>query len=653
MKQFWMLSLLLVALLFWGWATQTWSLGILLGISLLLGFAFRARYDLETKAFYQIANFSALIVAAIFSFYWLDTSASKAIMPTLRLLPLAFLPVLLMQYVSRQSLVPTSAFIFFWRNKSINAPCFDMSALYLLVCMFSAGAMPHEGLIYFTGLSVLCLAWLLIFHHSHKPMRNIMIVLVFLCAESLGLGLVYGLNDLQNRLEAQLNAWLLSYHDDNNKGSTAIGSVGRLKLSKGIVFRVHTDNRQNSPLLLREATYQRYASNEWFGGAWADVNVPIEDEAWQLFATNQALQHLTIYQSFEKNKSTLALPSGTARITHLDADQLRIKQGGRVEAKRPPPFAGFGVLYTGINEGNQPITRSELHVAQAEADSIARLSKALNLYQIKQDMGEIKAIQVLHNYFWNKFTYSTWVKHQQTEKKQTALSYFLWDSKAGHCEYFATATVLLLREIGIPARYAVGYSMSEYDKSDDLYVVRGRDAHAWAEAWVNGQWLSVDNTPPNWFAVEDEGAPLWQDLNDMMSDWVFAFQSWRYGSGERDTTFWYWLLSILFVFLAYRVLRRINTTKAASEIELEDIVFDQHWQMLEEMLVEAGYAKQNGETIPIWFARINNGQWLDVAKLYTLKRYSKNGLNPTKQQQFEREIAKVRLGLEEEQRLRG
>jgi transglutaminase-like putative cysteine protease len=44
---------------------------------------------------------------------------------------------------------------------------------------------------------------------------------------------------------------------------------------------------------------------------------------------------------------------------------------------------------------------------------------------------------------------------------ETPLARFLLRTRSGHCEYFATATVLLLRQLGIPARYAVGYAVHE------------------------------------------------------------------------------------------------------------------------------------------------------------------------------------------------
>jgi transglutaminase-like putative cysteine protease len=63
---------------------------------------------------------------------------------------------------------------------------------------------------------------------------------------------------------------------------------------------------------------------------------------------------------------------------------------------------------------------------------------------------------------------------------------FLFRTRAGHCEYFATATVLLLRAGGIPARYATGYAVHEWSSLERRWVVRASDAHAWALAWIGG-----------------------------------------------------------------------------------------------------------------------------------------------------------------------
>lgn len=63
------------------------------------------------------------------------------------------------------------------------------------------------------------------------------------------------------------------------------------------------------------------------------------------------------------------------------------------------------------------------------------------------------------------------------------LEYVLFESKKGFCNYYASAEVLMLRSVGIPARLAVGYAQGEPNLQNSIYVVRERDLHAWPEAY--------------------------------------------------------------------------------------------------------------------------------------------------------------------------
>jgi hypothetical protein len=73
---------------------------------------------------------------------------------------------------------------------------------------------------------------------------------------------------------------------------------------------------------------------------------------------------------------------------------------------------------------------------------------------------------------------------------------FLTEQRRGHCEYFASAMVLLSRSLGIPARVVGGYRVWERNPLSGHFVVRERNAHAWVEAWTeqNG-WDHYDPTP--------------------------------------------------------------------------------------------------------------------------------------------------------------
>jgi len=78
---------------------------------------------------------------------------------------------------------------------------------------------------------------------------------------------------------------------------------------------------------------------------------------------------------------------------------------------------------------------------------------------------------------------------------QDLVDWFLFDVRQGFCNYYASAEVVLLRSLGIPARLAVGYAQGESQEINDIYVVRQRDAHAWPEVYFpNIGWVEFEPT---------------------------------------------------------------------------------------------------------------------------------------------------------------
>ncbi len=72
---------------------------------------------------------------------------------------------------------------------------------------------------------------------------------------------------------------------------------------------------------------------------------------------------------------------------------------------------------------------------------------------------------------------------------------FLFKTKQGFCEHYASTFVFLMRAAHIPARVVTGYLGGEFNSVGNYYIVRQSDAHAWAEVWLAGQgWVRVDPT---------------------------------------------------------------------------------------------------------------------------------------------------------------
>jgi len=101
------------------------------------------------------------------------------------------------------------------------------------------------------------------------------------------------------------------------------------------------------------------------------------------------------------------------------------------------------------------------------------------------------------------------------------LAHFLFETKAGHCEYFASAMAIMLRSIGIPSREINGFLPGEFNDLGGDYIVRASDAHSWVEAYFPGTgWLTFDPTP----AVPEQAGGFRESLGRYV-DWMEL--SWR------------------------------------------------------------------------------------------------------------------------------
>ncbi|HWN97864.1 MAG TPA: DUF3488 and transglutaminase-like domain-containing protein [Blastocatellia bacterium] len=101
--------------------------------------------------------------------------------------------------------------------------------------------------------------------------------------------------------------------------------------------------------------------------------------------------------------------------------------------------------------------------------------------------------KAIEDYLKTRFRYTLNI----TINGEDPLAEFLFDVREGHCEYFATAMVVMLWTLDIPARIVNGFQMGEYNDLNNLYTVRDSDAHSWVEAYFprNQAWIEFDPTP--------------------------------------------------------------------------------------------------------------------------------------------------------------
>jgi transglutaminase-like putative cysteine protease len=103
------------------------------------------------------------------------------------------------------------------------------------------------------------------------------------------------------------------------------------------------------------------------------------------------------------------------------------------------------------------------------------------------------------------------------------LANFLFVRRAGNCEYFASAMTVMLRAVGIPARYVTGFLPGEYNDLAGDYIIRASDAHAWVEVYFPSYgWITFDPTPPG----SDQNGGLFARIG-LYWDWFqFTWNEW-------------------------------------------------------------------------------------------------------------------------------
>jgi hypothetical protein len=513
-------------------------------------------------------------------------------------------------------------------------------------------------------------------------------------------------------LNPQWLARFMRRSDDAVQSRTAIGSIGSIKLSGRIVVRVEPAEPNQVPPYLREASYRIFNGRNWHSGSSReDFQQVYEDSPtvlpgnWTMIPdkrTNTTLEIACYLEGYDNNSPVglLPLPSGTTKLERLFAFSLDKNSAGSVLAHGPglvvfdarygpgetidaPP--GWG---TTLNQGtqrmlaedggrwrgnrgrrnlNEPAARNRNESAAPPAPVLPPAVLVSTNEDLFVPLAERAALNVIidelqltnrtlpdvlvtiSRFFDEKFTYRLWQPAPLAfSPNDTPLSRFLLETRAGHCEYFATATALLLRQLEIPTRYATGYSIHE--KSGPGYVVRLSDAHAWTLVWdkAHNIWRDFDTTPASWREVERKklSALLW--LSDGWERLMFEFSKFRNGQSKLQQ-YLVWVVVPGLALLLYQIIFRRGRKRTAARTG--DVEFtrwpglDSDFYRLERRLAERGLERGAAEPLHHWLQRVLTAPELtalrssleELLRLHYRHRFDPLGLNATDRETLQRE----------------
>ncbi len=267
-----------------------------------------------------------------------------------------------------------------------------------------------------------------------------------------------------------------------------------------------------------------------------------------------------------------------------------------------------------------------------------------------QTVGDAEFIEQLMTWY-NQQAYHYTLSPRAVES-DNAIDDFMFATREGFCEHFASSFVFILRAAGIPARVVTGYLGGE--QNGDYMIVRQSDAHAWAEAYLNGEWVRFDPTAAvapervnqGIDSVADVTSGLltqflpksvslkWDELNYAWQRLVIDFDRssqavlWKW-LGIEQVRGWMIVATVLgLLLLPLGLLYWLDRFRARAR----QTPVDRQWQLFCQKMERQGLRRQTGESATAYTTRIATA-WPDgkaqlhkLLALYHQGRFSQRGI---------------------------
>ena len=324
----------------------------------------------------------------------------------------------------------------------------------------------------------------------------------------------------------RLSAGYLSSFAPRNEFSSGfsdhvqLGEIGQIKQTDNVIMHVQIDGDtegQNTELKWRGVALSNFDGKVWSNPASEDAEIiagygtrydllgaEIRRHNLNPYVNDYRLAKPLAYRVVMEPISTsvLFLASvpwqfqGNVRQISVDengavfnADRNRLAESYRAYSLLPQPSLDEARAATG--EIPRDLALLDLQLPPRMDPRVKDLSEQITS-QAATPYDKAVAIEL---YLSKNYGYTTFLGSTPPEDP---IAYFLFERKEGHCEYFASAMAVMLRTVGIPSRVVNGFRGAQFNDLTDTYIVRGRQAHSWVEAYIPGyQWVTFDPTPPD------------------------------------------------------------------------------------------------------------------------------------------------------------
>jgi protein-glutamine gamma-glutamyltransferase len=294
------------------------------------------------------------------------------------------------------------------------------------------------------------------------------------------------------------------YHITGFANEISLGQIGRIQQSTRPLIHIKIEGVfRHLPLKWRGGALTQFDGKRWYnplghGQAIAvdDGMVVVADDDQRRRVDGRRLQYQVRIDSIDTDALFFA---GIPEVVHINTSRLirtpegALRTGSRMGIAKQYYAASFLPQTGSATYTPRPLAPEAVieHLLLPDIDRrIVDLARSLDSAGSIRDRS-----RGIENYLRTNFTYTTDLLDNEVKDP---LAHFLFQRKAGHCEYFASALAVMLRANHIPTRVVTGFQSGVYNPMTGWQVLRASDAHSWVEAWSPAEgWITLDPTPPS------------------------------------------------------------------------------------------------------------------------------------------------------------
>ena len=288
-----------------------------------------------------------------------------------------------------------------------------------------------------------------------------------------------------------------------------LGMIGSVKEDPQIVMRVELPNQPaggSDRLYLRGLGYDHYNGRSWSSSSRAHRNLGLFADG--IFKIHSGGNRTPVSTPAPLRQDILLEPLDTSV---LFAVPFAESVSGEFVGLQVDGMSGLHLPFPPSSRLRYSVTSRD-HLVAADEQTTAQLDYPgsirdhyLQLPPLSTQVAELarriagekrtpyEQILAIHRHLITSYQYSLVM---ETAPSSSPIEDFLFKRKTGYCEHYATAMVVMLRSLGIPARLVTGFLATEWNDFGNYFTVRQRDAHAWVEVYYpRSGWVTMDPTP--------------------------------------------------------------------------------------------------------------------------------------------------------------